>query len=145
MAALLIAAAEIDRRHGIIPNRLLAIGAGLALALAPGRVTLGVYVPAAFVSAGLSPGRYRLEVRGSDDRAVPPSYAAPEGHVRLSPNGELIACHCGTGRVGSLRKQSFPELWSSDAARHARDLAERCPGCWGASAKPEQELVSALA
>lgn len=53
LAALLIAAAEIDRRHGIIPNRLLATGAILAWVLAPGMASLGTYVPAAFVSAGL--------------------------------------------------------------------------------------------
>jgi len=55
MAAVLIAAAEIDRRHGIIPNRLLAAGAGLGLALmlAVDAAALGAHLLAALVASGL--------------------------------------------------------------------------------------------
>ena len=55
LAALLIAVSEIDRRHGIIPNRLVATGAGLGLVLllAMDASVLGTHVLAAFVSGGL--------------------------------------------------------------------------------------------
>ena len=55
LAALLIAAAEIDRRHGIIPNRLVAVGSGLGLTLMLVINTndLGPYVLAAVACAGL--------------------------------------------------------------------------------------------
>lgn len=66
LAALLIAAAEIDRRYGIIPNRLVAAGSGLGLILAllTDADGLGTYLLAAVVSAGLllllRIGSYRL-------------------------------------------------------------------------------------
>ena len=55
LVALLIAAAEIDRRHGIIPDRLVVAGAGLGLALVlvRERAFLAECVPAAIVSAGI--------------------------------------------------------------------------------------------
>ncbi len=55
LAALLIAAAEIDRRHGIIPNRLVVTGAvvGLVWVLATDAHALGTYLLAAVASAGL--------------------------------------------------------------------------------------------
>jgi leader peptidase (prepilin peptidase)/N-methyltransferase len=55
LAALLIAAAEIDRRHGIIPNRLVAAGAvlGLAWILAAEAGALGTYLLAAVACAGV--------------------------------------------------------------------------------------------
>ena len=55
LAVLLIAAAEIDRRHGIIPNPLVVTGVvvGLAWVLATDAQALGVYGLAALVSAGL--------------------------------------------------------------------------------------------
>ena len=54
LAALLIAAAEIDRRHGIIPNRLVAAGAGLGLVLllATDVSVLVTHLLAALVSGG---------------------------------------------------------------------------------------------
>ena len=55
LAALLIAVAEIDRRHGIIPNGLVATGAGLGLALllATDASALGTHLPAALATGGL--------------------------------------------------------------------------------------------
>lgn len=55
LAALLIAAAEIDRRHGIIPNRLVGAGAGMALALmlATDASALGTHLLAALAAGGL--------------------------------------------------------------------------------------------
>ena len=55
LAALLIAAAEIDRRHGIIPNRLVAAGTslGLTLMLLTDASDLRTYALAAVASAGL--------------------------------------------------------------------------------------------
>lgn len=55
LALLLIPAAEIDRRHGVIPNRLLAVGAcaGLGVACLPGGPGLVRAVPAALGSAGV--------------------------------------------------------------------------------------------
>lgn len=54
-AALLVAAAEIDRRHGIIPNRLVACGVvlGLVWILATETNALGTYGLAAVASAGI--------------------------------------------------------------------------------------------
>lgn len=55
LAAVVIAAAEIDRQHGIIPNRLVAAGAvlGLALVGVTEQAALGTYVLAAGASGGL--------------------------------------------------------------------------------------------
>jgi len=86
--------------------------------------------------------QYRLEPLQADVRAVPPSYAATEGRIRLLPNGDVLACHCGVGRVGNLRSQSFAEVWYSDAAYRMRDLAERCPGCWSAPARDSEPSLA---
>lgn len=53
LVSLLIAAAEIDRRHGVIPNRLVTAGAvmGLVSALITDASTLATLVPAAIASA----------------------------------------------------------------------------------------------
>ena len=55
LIALLIAAAEIDRKHGIIPNRLVAVGAvlGTVLLFLPGVGSIQSVVSAALASASL--------------------------------------------------------------------------------------------
>ncbi len=62
---LLLVAAEIDRREGIIPNRLLGPGAllGLALAAAPGEPAFGEALGAAAASAGVLLGLRGVSAR----------------------------------------------------------------------------------
>jgi MoaA/NifB/PqqE/SkfB family radical SAM enzyme len=55
---------------------------------------------------------------------------ALNSHVRLFPNGDMPTCQFNSRTIGSLRRQSFPELWQSYRAEQQRNWVRRCPGCW---------------
>jgi hypothetical protein len=46
------------------------------------------------------------------------------------PNGQVPTCQFNTKSAGSLRHQSFDELWFGEPARGQRAWVHRCPGCW---------------
>jgi MoaA/NifB/PqqE/SkfB family radical SAM enzyme len=71
--------------------------------------------------------RHRLlEGRGSPA----PACVALGAHLRLFPNGDVPTCQFNTRRVGSLREQSFADLWASAIADRQRAWVRKCPGCW---------------
>lgn len=53
----------------------------------------------------------------------------------LHCDGEISPClRFSNTRVGNLKKQSFKEIWYSDASGNARKLVQKCKGCsntWG--------------
>ena len=59
-----------------------------------------------------------------------PKCVALSSHMRLLPDGRVPVCQFNTRSVGSLRDQSFDELWFGDEIREQRDWVRRCAGCW---------------
>lgn len=60
---------------------------------------------------------------------VPPCVAL-SSHLRLFPDGTVPTCQFDTTRVGSLREQSFEELWWGADSEAGRERVRACPGCW---------------
>jgi MoaA/NifB/PqqE/SkfB family radical SAM enzyme len=50
--------------------------------------------------------------------------------LRIFPNGDVPVCQFNTKRVGNLRRESFEQVWGSDAATSQRAWVKKCPGCW---------------
>ena len=49
----------------------------------------------------------------------------------MDPAGNVYTCNAAPFRMGNLAEQDFDELWTSSAAREAREKAARCAvGCW---------------
>ena len=71
----------------------------------------------------------RNRVLHGDGTPNPPCVAL-NAHLRILPNGDVPTCQFNTRMVGSFRRQSFHEIWASQAARRQRDWVRRCPGCW---------------
>jgi AdoMet-dependent heme synthase len=71
----------------------------------------------------------RNRLLGSQGRPNPRCVALAS-HLRLLPNGQVPTCQFNTKTVGSLRHQSFEELWFGEPARGQRGWVHRCPGCW---------------
>jgi MoaA/NifB/PqqE/SkfB family radical SAM enzyme len=59
-----------------------------------------------------------------------PVCVALRAHLRIFPNGDVPVCQFNSKRVGSLREQSFDEVWFGSPARDARAWVRACPGCW---------------
>ena len=59
-----------------------------------------------------------------------PKCVALNAHMRMLPNGQVPTCQFNTRTVGSLRDQSFAELWSSLETERQRRWVRSCPGCW---------------
>lgn len=59
-----------------------------------------------------------------------PNCVALNSHLRIFPNGDVPTCQFNTKLAGSLRRQSFEDVWHSAAAREQRDWVKRCAGCW---------------
>jgi MoaA/NifB/PqqE/SkfB family radical SAM enzyme len=51
-------------------------------------------------------------------------------HIRLLPDGRVPVCQFNTETVGSLRDQSFAEVWRNAETAAARDWVDACVGCW---------------
>ena len=65
------------------------------------------------------------------DRAHPnPRCVALSSHMRLLPDGRVPVCQFNTRTVGSLRENSFAEVWGSARASEERAWVDACPGCW---------------
>jgi MoaA/NifB/PqqE/SkfB family radical SAM enzyme len=61
-----------------------------------------------------------------------PKCVALSTHMRLFPNGDVPTCQFNSKVVGSLRTQSFQDLWFGGGEKMAaqRDWVNKCPGCW---------------
>jgi len=51
----------------------------------------------------------------------------------LLPNGHVVRCGLDTKPIGSLREQSFDDLWFGDQIKPFRKKVDDCPGCLQAS------------
>jgi len=60
----------------------------------------------------------------------PMSCDAGSGFFYLDSHGGVHACHVRSLAMGSLREQSFAEIWNAERATHARAEADSCHGCW---------------
>jgi MoaA/NifB/PqqE/SkfB family radical SAM enzyme len=78
----------------------------------------------------------RYYIRGIRNRVLGgdgtpnPRCVALNAHLRLLPNGDVPTCQFNTKVIGNLRRQSFAEVWASQAAATQRAWVRRCPGCW---------------
>ena len=59
-----------------------------------------------------------------------PKCVALNSHLRLLPDGKVPTCQFNTRTAGSLREQTFAELWESETLRAQRKWVQACPGCW---------------
>jgi len=73
--------------------------------------------------------RSRLLGDGTTPHPNPPCVALAS-HLRLLPDGRVPTCQFNTREVGSLRHQSFGELWHGAPIEEQRAWVHRCPGCW---------------
>jgi len=71
-------------------------------------------------------GERLLHGRGNPN----PPCVALNSHLRLYPDGRVPTCQFNSHTVGSLREQSFRELWYGDSAQAQRQWVKRCAGCW---------------
>lgn len=58
-----------------------------------------------------------------------PCFAA-EDFFFLTPNGDVMACNMLNLALGNLHKHSFSDIWNSEQAREAVDVARKCQQCW---------------
>jgi MoaA/NifB/PqqE/SkfB family radical SAM enzyme len=59
-----------------------------------------------------------------------PKCVALRSHIRLLPDGRVPVCQFNTKTIGSLRDQSWEEVWHAAAAAGERAWVDACPGCW---------------
>jgi len=61
-----------------------------------------------------------------------PKCVALSAHMRVYPNGDVPVCQFNSKRVGSLRRQSFEEIWfgENEEMTKQRKWVHNCPGCW---------------
>jgi MoaA/NifB/PqqE/SkfB family radical SAM enzyme len=52
------------------------------------------------------------------------------GFFYLDSHANVYMCHILNHRMGNLMQQSWDELWTSEAADQARQVAETCDRCW---------------
>jgi MoaA/NifB/PqqE/SkfB family radical SAM enzyme len=67
---------------------------------------------------------------GQHPQKLNPTCQALHTHVRLFPNGDVPVCQFNSTAVGNVRRQSFAEIWNSDAATKHRKWVRGCTGCW---------------
>lgn len=66
----------------------------------------------------------------NDEGTPNPKCVALNSHLRIFPNGDVPTCQFNSKVAGSLRRQSFREIWDSPAAEAQRKWVRACPGCW---------------
>jgi len=59
-----------------------------------------------------------------------PPCVALNSHMRLYPDGRVPTCQFNSHTVGSLREQSFEDLWYGERAGAQREWVKNCAGCW---------------
>lgn len=59
-----------------------------------------------------------------------PKCVALRSHIRLLPDGRVPVCQFNTETVGSLRDQSFNEVWHNEDTKRSRKWVDACVGCW---------------
>lgn len=61
-----------------------------------------------------------------------PRCVALNTHMRILPNGDVPTCQFSTKRVGSLRTQTFAEIWhgGGKSMETQRAWVSKCAGCW---------------
>src|SRR5262249_10339172 len=52
------------------------------------------------------------------------------GFFYMDSHANVYLCHILNERIGSLRDQSWDELWTSPEAAKAREIAAHCDKCW---------------
>jgi MoaA/NifB/PqqE/SkfB family radical SAM enzyme len=52
------------------------------------------------------------------------------GFFYMDSHANVYMCHILNHRMGNLMQQSWDELWTSEAADRARQVAETCDRCW---------------
>ncbi|HMO66997.1 MAG TPA: SPASM domain-containing protein, partial [Verrucomicrobiota bacterium] len=62
--------------------------------------------------------------------ATQPRCVALNAHLRLYPNGDVPVCQFNARQVGSLRRQTFEEVWFGPTIAPEREWVRKCPGCW---------------
>lgn len=51
-------------------------------------------------------------------------------YLRLLPDGTVMPCTLKPKAMGSLKKQTFSEIWKSKETRKMRSEIKKCKGCW---------------
>ena len=59
-----------------------------------------------------------------------PPCVALSSHMRILPDGRVPVCQFNSRSVGSLREQSFSDIWHGPEAVRQRRWVNACPGCW---------------
>jgi Fe-coproporphyrin III synthase len=73
----------------------------------------------------------KARLNGHADNPSPkPKCVALRSHIRLLPDGRVPVCQFNTETVGSLRDQSFEEVWYNQQTRDSRKWVDACIGCW---------------
>ncbi len=72
----------------------------------------------------------RLNGHADDNPQPKPKCVALRSHIRLLPDGRVPVCQFNTETVGSLRDQSFEEVWHNAQTKSARAWVDACVGCW---------------
>lgn len=67
---------------------------------------------------------------GEPGLAPAPRCVALRSHIRILPDGRVPVCQFNTKTIGSLRDQSWEEVWLGQSARGQRAWVDACPGCW---------------
>ncbi len=72
----------------------------------------------------------RQRLMGVERPRPKPPCVALRSHIRLLPDGRVPVCQFNTTTVGSLRDESFAQVWHNDETRASRQWVDDCPGCW---------------
>lgn len=59
-----------------------------------------------------------------------PKCVAVNTHLRINPDGSIPICQFNNKTIGSLKEQSFSEIWKGEKRMKARKWVQNCPGCW---------------
>ncbi len=71
-----------------------------------------------------------VRLEGEADAKPNPKCVALRSHIRLLPDGRVPVCQFNTKTVGSLRDQSWNDVWANAASQSQRAWVDACPGCW---------------
>lgn len=72
----------------------------------------------------------KARLNGTHTPTPRPKCVALRSHVRLLPDGRVPVCQFNTETVGSLRDQTFEEVWHNADTQAARKWVDACVGCW---------------
>lgn len=74
--------------------------------------------------------KQRLLPSSTQEAWTNPKCVALHSHLRIFPNGDIPTCQFNSKTVGNVKRQSFQEVWQSQAAANQRKWVRDCVGCW---------------